>query len=174
MPYTYAEAGALRRIVRAIAGNAVVSALAAPTLHQLDKYVSRRTGGQKTVTAVLAGLPVVLLTTRGARTGEPRTCPLLGLIHDGRVVVIASNYGKRNHPAWYHNLRANPRAELIVHGATTPVVAREAEGAEREYLWAESLQYYPGWAAYERRAAPRRIPVLVLVPDKEHPTPGRR
>ena len=91
-------------------------------------------------------------------------------MHEGRVVVVASNYGKPQHPAWYHNLRADPHAELVVDGLPTRVVAHEADGAEREHLWREGLRYYPGWAAYERRAAPRRIPVLVLTPAADFTT----
>jgi len=80
--------------------------------------------------------------------------------------VIAANYGQDHHPAWYHNLRTNPHAMIVFDGAATPVLAHEAEGAERDRLWRDVLQIFPGYAVYERRAAPRRIPVLVLTPSR--------
>lgn len=82
--------------------------------------------------------------------------------------MIASNYGQSHYPAWYHNLRANPAATVVVGSTATPVLAREAEGSERDQLWGGVLRIFPGYAAYERRAAPRRIPVIVLPPN---PTP---
>ena len=171
MPTTYEQAGPLRRLVRATGRSALLSRVYARTLHHVDKPVHRLTRGRTTATALLSGLPVVLLTTRGARSGQPRTWPLLGLVHEGRLVVVASNYGSQHHPAWYHNLRADPRAEVVVDGVRSSVVAHEAEGAEREQLWREGLAYYPGWTAYERRAAPRRIPVLVLTPAQTTSAP---
>jgi deazaflavin-dependent oxidoreductase (nitroreductase family) len=105
-----------------------------------------------------------MLTTTGAKSGQPRSWPLLGLRDEDRIAVIAANYGQRHHPAWYHNLRANPRATVVVDGAATPVMARETEGIERDRLWRAALRIYPGYATYERRAAPRRIPIVVLTP----------
>ena len=165
MPSTYDEAPALQRAVRAAGRNAALSRLCARHLHHVDKAVHRLSRGRTTLTALVSGLPVVLLTTTGVRTGQPRTLPLLAVSSADRVVVIASNYGKPHHPAWYHNLRADPHAELVADGVTTRVVAHEAEGAERDQLWREALSFWPGWTTYERRAAPRRIPVLVLQPE---------
>ena len=112
----------------------------------------------------MTGLPVVMLTTVGVRSKRPRTLPLLGLPDGERTVVIASNYGQRRHPAWYLNLRADPEATITAGGVSRRVVAREAEGDERERLWRLGLAVYPGWAGYERRASNRRIPVMMLSP----------
>ena len=157
-----ARAGRWHRAVRSLAGTAVVARVYAPTLHLLDKAVHRVTGGRTTFASLVAGLPVFLLTTTGARTGAPRTWPLVAVPAGGRLAVIATNWGSRHHPAWYHNLRSDPHALAVVEGVAVPVRAREVEGEERDRLWRMGVQIYPGWAAYERRAAPRRIPVLVL------------
>jgi deazaflavin-dependent oxidoreductase (nitroreductase family) len=166
---TYEQAGVLRRFLRTTAATAPMSWFYARTLRRLDKCVHRITAGRMTFTGVVASLPVVMLTTTGAKSGQPRTWPLLGLRDEGRIVVVASSYGQDHHPAWYHNLRANPHAMVVVDGAATPVLAHEAEGGERDRLWRNALRIYPGYATYERRAAPRRIPVLVLTPTGASP-----
>jgi deazaflavin-dependent oxidoreductase (nitroreductase family) len=111
-----------------------------------------------------------MLTTTGARTGQQRTWPVIAVPDGDNLVVIASNRGQRHHPAWYHNLRAHPRATVTVGGVPRPVQAHEAIGNERERLWRRDLEVYPGRAAYERRAANRRIPVVVLAPASDTTT----
>jgi deazaflavin-dependent oxidoreductase (nitroreductase family) len=105
-----------------------------------------------------------MLATTGARSGRPRTVPVLGLPTADGLAVIASNYGQEHNPAWYHNLRANPEGEVAFGGATHRFHAREAQGDERARIWQEGLRVYPGWAHYERRATRRRISVFVLDP----------
>lgn len=139
--------------------------------HRVDRLVYRVTKGRATLTGPMSGRATVMLTTTGAGTGEPRTCPMLGLPDGDRVVVIASNYGRPRNPAWYHNLRAHPSATLVVPPhAPRRVRAREAEGAERDRLWALAVRSYPPWEHYVDRAAGRRIPVMVLEPDDPAPS----
>jgi deazaflavin-dependent oxidoreductase (nitroreductase family) len=90
--------------------------------------------------------------------------PLVGLPTPDGMAVIASNYGQRRHPAWYHNLRADLAAEIAVDGARSRVRAVEVEGERRARIWEQGLAIYPGWATYERRASNRRIAVFVLEP----------
>lgn len=164
MPTSYDHADAFRRFLRSAGASVAISWWNSRTLHKLDKAVHRITGSRVTFTGIAADLPIIMLTTTGARSGQPRTSPLLGLVDGDRVAVIASNYGQRHYPAWYHNLRANPRATIVLDGVVRPVQAREADAAERDRLWQAALRVYPGYAAYQRRAAPRRIPVVILVP----------
>jgi deazaflavin-dependent oxidoreductase (nitroreductase family) len=82
---------------------------------------------------------------------------------------MASNWGQRHHPAWYYNLRVHPTATVTVGGTSRRVRAHEASGDERERLWRWGLEVYPGYAAYERRAANRRIPVVVLASVSDKP-----
>jgi deazaflavin-dependent oxidoreductase (nitroreductase family) len=104
---------------------------------------------------------VVLLTTTGARSGRPRTVPLLALFDGDDVVLVASRGGHPRHPGWYLNLRANPRVSVTFRGRRRARLAREAEGAAREALWRKVVALYPGYADYQARTA-RRIPVIVL------------
>ncbi|MGE5635989.1 MAG: nitroreductase family deazaflavin-dependent oxidoreductase [Nocardioidaceae bacterium] len=124
----------------------------------------RLTRGRHTLASLVSGLPVVTLTTTGARSGEPRTVPVLGLPTPDGVAVIASNWGQRRHPDWYHNLRANPVGQITVGGVTRRFRAEEATGEERDRIWEEGLRIYPGWGQYEARASHRRFTVFVLRP----------
>jgi deazaflavin-dependent oxidoreductase (nitroreductase family) len=105
-----------------------------------------------------------MLTTTGARSGQPRTVPLLGIPMQGAVAIIASNFGQSHQPAWYHNLVAHPDAVVMIDGARRSVRAVEADDERRAQIWREGLRMYPGFGQYERRAGHRRIPVFVLEP----------
>lgn len=163
----YTEANPFHRFMRSFAAIRPVSWFFARTLHHIDRPVFQLTGGKHTFASLVTGLPVVMLTTAGAKSGKKRTLPLLGLPDGERTVVIASNYGQLQHPSWYYNLLAHPEAEISVHGETWRVVAHEAEGEERERLWRRGLRVYPGWSGYERRAGERGIPVIVLSPSHQ-------
>ncbi len=108
---------------------------------------------------------LLLLTTRGARSGEERTTPLMYHRDGERYVVVASKAGAPDNPAWYHNLRAHPVARVeVAAGAGTEtfeVTAGEAVGAERERMWADRVAIAPGFQDYQRKTS-RRIPVVVL------------
>jgi deazaflavin-dependent oxidoreductase (nitroreductase family) len=136
--------------------------LFARVMHHIDRPVYKLTGGRHTFASLASGLPVVMLTTTGARSGVQRTVPVLGLPTPDGLAVIASNYGQTHQPAWYHNLRANPEGHVTVDGLTRPFRATEAEGEMRARIWQEGLKIYPGWSQYERRAANRQIAVFVL------------
>jgi deazaflavin-dependent oxidoreductase (nitroreductase family) len=161
-PLTYGRANPVQRALRRFASSGPGSWLFARILHHIDRPVHRLTGGRHTFASLVSGLPVVMLTTTGARSGRPRSVPVLGLPTGDGLAVIASNYGQRRHPAWYHNLRSNPEGHVSVDGATHSFRAHEAEGEERARIWQEGLAVYPGWSQYERRAQNRRIAVFVL------------
>lgn len=110
------------------------------------------------------GQQVLLLETVGAKSGERRRTPLVYVTDDGHIVLIASKAGATRHPAWFHNLRANPRVKVLAPGRSGEYNAREAEGEERERLWREACDYYAGYDTYQDRAGSRRIPVVVLEP----------
>jgi deazaflavin-dependent oxidoreductase (nitroreductase family) len=161
---SYAEANAVQRGLRQLVASGPGSRVAARLLHRVDGPVFRATRGRHTLSSLVSGLPVVFLTTTGARSGQPRTVPLLGVPTAEGLAVIASNFGQARHPAWYHNLRANPEGELSVDGRRRRFRAVEAEGERRQRIWDEGLKLYPGWTTYERRAKDRRIVVFVLEP----------
>jgi len=107
------------------------------------------------------GMPVLLLTTTGRRSRQPRTTPLTYLDHDDAFVVFASCLGEPKHPAWWLNLQATPSATVQIGAQRIPVCAREAEGAERETLWQGVVAVAPDYDEYRQRTR-RRIPVVVL------------
>lgn len=128
---------------------------------RVDRKVMPATGGRVRMTM---GMPSALLTHKGARSGVVRTTPLVYFTDGGDVVFVASNGGAPKHPAWLHNIRANPEVEVSTDGRPEPYTAREAEGAERERLFAAACGMYPGYAIYQRRAEDRQIPVVVCSP----------
>jgi deazaflavin-dependent oxidoreductase (nitroreductase family) len=160
----YSEANSFQKTVRRFAASGPGSWVFARVLHHIDRPVYRLSGGRHTLASLLSGLPVVMLTTTGARSGASRSVPVLGFPTDDGLVVIASNYGQDRHPAWYYNLRANPEGEVEVAGARRPFRAVETEGEQRDRIWEQGLRVYPGWSTYERRASHRRIAVFVLGP----------
>jgi deazaflavin-dependent oxidoreductase (nitroreductase family) len=108
---------------------------------------------------------MLLLHTRGARSGQPRSTPLLYTRHGRGYVIVASKAGADHHPAWYHNPRAHPDAVTIeVGGRRIPVRPHQAEGAEREELWRLVNDNYNGYQLYQQRAGERIIPVVLLEP----------
>jgi deazaflavin-dependent oxidoreductase (nitroreductase family) len=163
-PFLYERANVFQRGLRRFAASGPGSWLFARVLHRVDRPVHRLTRGRATFASLLSGLPVVMLTTTGARSGRPRTVPVLGIPTPDGLAVIASNWGQRRGPAWEHNLRADPAASIAIGRQTRRVRAVEAEDERRERIWREGLQVYPGWSQYERRAGDRRIPVFVLEP----------
>jgi deazaflavin-dependent oxidoreductase (nitroreductase family) len=107
------------------------------------------------------GTTILLLTTRGRRSGEPRTMPLIHRTDGDRWVVVASKGGWPQNPAWFENLMAEPDAEIEVLGDRIPVRASVAEGAERERLWQLMTEVWPAYDEYQERTS-RQIPVVVL------------
>jgi deazaflavin-dependent oxidoreductase (nitroreductase family) len=167
---TYREANPIQRFMRWSAATGPISWFYRRVLHHVDRAVYRLTRGRHTLSSFVSGLPVVMLTTTGAKTGQQRTSPVLAVPDGVNLVVIASNWGQGHHPAWYHNLCADPAVTITVGGVSRPARAREATGEERERLWQRDVEIYPGRTVYERRATHRRIPVVVLAPvnDEVH------
>jgi deazaflavin-dependent oxidoreductase (nitroreductase family) len=158
------QATVLQRFNRRFASTPIGSWLFARLLQPLDAIFHRATGGRRTLSGLLAGLPTVWLTTTGARSGEPRTVPLIGLTTDRGLAVIASNFGQAHHPAWSHNLTAHPEASARVAGRELPVRAVVARGDRRAAIWRQAVALYPGYSVYARRASHRDIVIWMLEP----------
>ena len=126
----YDEANAFFRIMRRSAGWQPLLPLYERILPPADRFVFRVTGGRRTFIGLVTGLPALMVTTTGARSGSQRTHPVAYLGKDGDFVVIGANYGKRRNPQWYHNLRANPDAKVILSGSGScyDVRARQVTG----------------------------------------------
>lgn len=139
-----------RRLIRALWG--------------FHRWLYRATGGR--LGGRIVGMPVLLLTTMGRRTGRRHTTSLTYLPHGTNFVVIGSNAGAAKHPDWVLNLRADPRAIVQVRDHRMGVRAREAVGAERSQLWNRAIRSYSGYAVYQSRTA-RTIPVMILEPEAD-------
>jgi len=131
---------------------------------KLNAPVYRLSGGR--VGGKLGRAPILLLTTTGRKSGQPRTAPVLYLADGDRFVVINTNAGNAKTPAWSLNLRANPEAEVEVGRKRRKVRARLAEGEERAELWRRHMEQYAGWDYYESKLE-REIGVFVLEPRED-------
>jgi F420H(2)-dependent quinone reductase len=128
---------------------------------QVEEYEG--SGGTSGTTLRDTGLPVVIVTNRGAKTGAVRKTPLMRVEHEGRYAAIGSKGGAPQNPVWVYNLRKNPRVELRDGARTRPMTARELTGEERAAWWERAVAVYPPYADYQRRTE-RLIPVFVLEP----------
>ena len=165
------SATVLQRAVQKVASTRFGAWYFSKTLHLPDKALFKATGGRLTVPALLAGLPVMMLTTTGAKTGNPRTMPLLGIPVGEDLAVIGSNYGQRNTPGWVYNLEADPSATVGYQDRSVEVVARRADAAETDRIFDLASAVYPGYTKYRGRADHRVIRVFVLETDTHGVSP---
>jgi deazaflavin-dependent oxidoreductase (nitroreductase family) len=126
---------------------------------QAEKYAE--SGGA--VAADLNGMPIILLTTVGAKTGKLRKTPLMRVEHDGEYACVASLGGAPKNPVWYYNIAKNPRVELQDGSVTRDYDAREVFGDEKAVWWERAVEAYPDYADYQTKTD-RQIPVFVLTP----------
>ncbi|HEX9332799.1 MAG TPA: nitroreductase family deazaflavin-dependent oxidoreductase [Anaerolineales bacterium] len=124
-------------------------------------FLYRLTGGK--FGNQVQGLPVLLLTTIGRRTGKKRITPLGYLEHDGSYVITATNAGFDTHPAWFHNLKSHPQVALQIGDKQLTAIAELADPTLRQQLWAKFVERAPGYGAYEKRTT-REIPIVLLRP----------
>ncbi len=133
------------------------------------KYMSRanawlyRKSGGRIGGKFFEGTDVCLLTTKGRKSGQPRTVPLLYLRDGERVVVVASKGGSDKHPLWYLNVEADPAVTVQIGGDVQSMTARTAEPDEKAAIWPQLVEYYSGYQDYQD-VSPRDIPVVILEP----------
>ena len=120
-------------------------------------------GGTKGTTLLDTGLPVIILTTRGAKSGKIRKTPLMRVEHDGLYAVVASQGGAPKHPVWYFNVQSDPHVELQDGPGRQDMTAREVTGEEKAQWWERAVAAYPPYADYQKETD-REIPVFVLEP----------
>ena len=168
--YRYPERNALRRGVVRLAATPPVSWFSARVLPVLDRQLLRFTGGRTSLSEIAAGTPVIILTTRGARSGEPRTSHLLGIPVGDTLALIGTNFAEARTPSWVHNLLDHPRATVSYRGSQVGVTAREVTGAEYEQVFAAAALLYPGYRVYRTRLTDRVPRVFVLQADINPPS----
>ncbi|MEU1039354.1 nitroreductase family deazaflavin-dependent oxidoreductase [Streptomyces sp. NPDC005551] len=128
---------------------------------QVELYES--SGGTRGTTLGDTGLPVIILTTKGARSGKIRKTPLMRVEHDGSYAAVASLGGAPKHPVWYHNVKSDPHVSLQDGPAHHDLTAREVTGEEKALWWERAVAAYPAYAEYQEKTD-REIPVFVLEP----------
>jgi deazaflavin-dependent oxidoreductase (nitroreductase family) len=137
-------------------------------LYRVDRALYRVSGGRMSL--LHAGsrhlLPTMLLTTRGRKSGKRRTAPVVYLEDGDRLFVMASNYGRDNHPAWSLNLLANPEAEVQVDRRRRRVRARQATEEEKRRMWPRQIALWPPWESYRERT-PRDFRAFFLEPVEQ-------
>ena len=131
---------------------------------QVEAY--ERSGGREANTLRDTGLPIIVVTTRGNKSGKIRKTPLMRVEHDGEYALVASRGGAPTHPVWYHNLKADSDAVTIQDGEKPfDVTVREVDGDERAQWWERAVAAYPPYAQYQVKTT-RRIPVFVASPKR--------
>lgn len=128
-----------------------------------DQLIAEIRAHGHAVTGIYVGRQALVLTTTGARSGEPRVSPLAYSMDGGRYVVTASRGGSPRHPSWYVNLVADPIVTIEVDGQAIQARATTADGPEREHLWAQHIALHPGIGPYAEMTS-REIPIVVLDP----------
>lgn len=127
--------------------------------NQVDEYES--SGGTRG--NMMRDMPVIILTSRGARSGKLRKTPLMRVEHDGSYAVVASKGGAPENPVWYYNLVADPQVQLQDGPARVDMVARELHGDEKAEWWKRAVAAYPDYDDYQKKTK-RQIPVFLLEP----------
>jgi deazaflavin-dependent oxidoreductase (nitroreductase family) len=160
--YERSAQNVVQRWVVTLVSTRPVSALSRRLLPSVDRFLLRVTAGRSTMTSLASGLPVLWLTTVGARSGEKRTVPLLGFPVGDDLAVLGTHFGSRSTPGWVHNLEADPTATVGYRGKLAPVQARPADPHQTDVVWDLAADAYPGYAQYAERATHRMIRVFVL------------
>ncbi len=149
----------LHRISGTVKRNVLKIRLLIRLFSWIHRVVYRLSGGR--VGFQLFGAPVLLLTTKGRKTGKARTSPLLYLEESSNWVVVGSNAGDDRHPTWWLNLKAHPVATVQIGNTVKPVRAREASEEEKSLLWPRFVDMYSDYETYRQRTT-RKIPVVIL------------
>lgn len=152
----------VQRWTIALVSTRPVSAMNRRILPSIDRWVLRMTGGRSTLTSLGSGLPVIWLSTIGARSKERRTVPLLAFPVAGHLAILGTHFGSKSTPGWVHNLEAEPMAEVEYRERQARVQARPADPDESAAVWDLAATAYPGYRHYAGRAAHRVIRVFVL------------
>jgi deazaflavin-dependent oxidoreductase (nitroreductase family) len=152
-----------QRLIVAVVSSKLGAAISRKVMHRFDRPMLRLTRGRF---SFVSAYPTLLPTTKGARSGRPRTVPLLFVRTAGGIAVIGTRFGSTRHPGWYHNLRAHPEATLQIDGVLGAYLARVADETERAEIWERAVRMYSGYERYAARAR-RTIPVMILHPMPE-------
>lgn len=160
--YEHRQPNKAQAAVQTVASSKLGAWAFSKTVRHLDDAVTRMTHGRHTVPELLAGLPVLDLTTTGRKSGQPRTSHLISVPIGADLALLGTNFGQARTPAWVLNLEADPTAAVRYRDVTLPVRARPATEDERAEVMARSVGIYGGYEKYEKRITGREVRVFVL------------
>jgi deazaflavin-dependent oxidoreductase (nitroreductase family) len=160
--YRFRRPNAFQRANQAFGASRAGGWVFSRVLRHVDRGVQRVTGGRATGPELLAGLPVLELTTAGRRSGLPRTSFLIAIPCGGSLALLGTNFGQASTPAWVLNLEARPEATVTYRGTSVPVVARLATPEQHEEVLTASEPLYPGYVRYRQRITDRRLRIFLL------------
>jgi deazaflavin-dependent oxidoreductase (nitroreductase family) len=160
--YEHSPPNVVQRGMQAFASTSFGAKLFSKTITAVDRVVFKLSKGRTTVPEILAGLPVVMVTTTGRKSGQPRTSPLVAVPVGDDLALVGTNFGQKDTPGWVFNLEADPAATVELRGTTVPVRARPATDAERERVFEAAGAIYPGYDKYQQRITGRTIRIFVL------------
>ena len=164
--YAHKKPNPFQRAMQAFASSKPGAWWFSKVLRHLDDLVGKVSKGRTTVPELLAGLPVVDVTTTGRRSGQRRTSHLISVPHNGSLALIGTNFGQPGTPAWVLNLEADPHAHVRYKSRSLDVVARAADDVESAEVFARSREVYAGYTKYLSRISGRRVRVFILEPAR--------
>jgi deazaflavin-dependent oxidoreductase (nitroreductase family) len=162
--YTYRTPNAFQRAMQAFGSTRFGAWFFSKTLRRMDRAMHALTKGRTSTPEVLAGLPVIRVTTTGRRSGAPRTSPLIAPPIGDTLALVGTNFGQHDTPSWVHNLEADPKASVEYRNTTLDVRARPATDDEAAEIWARSATIYGGYQKYQQRISGRTVRLFVLEP----------
>ena len=160
--YSVKTPNAAQRAVQRLASTKPVAWVYQKMFYPIDRMLYRKSGGRVTVPSLMLGLPVIMLTTTGARSGQPRTMPLVGIPMGDALAILGTNFGQKPTPGWVYNLRADPTATVEYRGASVEVVARLATASETDDAFALAAKVYPAYNEYRDRIEGREVSAFIL------------
>jgi len=160
--YEIKPSNAAQRAMQQVASSRPGAWVFSKVLHHADRRLNKLSKGRYTVPTIVAGLPVVMVTTTGARSGQARTMPLLAIPVGDDLAVIGTNFGQTSTPGWVYNLEADPHATVAYRDRQVDVVARPATGEEFDAALSAAAKVYPGYDKYRERISGRQVRVFVL------------
>jgi deazaflavin-dependent oxidoreductase (nitroreductase family) len=162
--YSMPEPNRLQRLIQGVASSRLGGSILSRTLMPVDMFLGRLSGAGTSVPGILAGLPVVTVTTIGRRSGQERQVALLAIPFQDTLALIGTNWGRAKTPGWVLNLENQPLARIEYKGTTCAVAARAVEGAEHSEVMTVAARHYRGYLEYQRRITNRPIRIFSLHP----------
>ena len=162
--YAHKPPNAVQRVGQAFGSTRGGAWLFSKILAPVDRVVFKLSKGRTSAPALLAGLPVMMVTTTGRKSGQPRATPLIAVPVGDSLALVGTNFGQTSTPGWVFNLEAEPRLSVAFRDRHHELAVRPADDEERSEVWANAAGVYGGYDKYQTRITGRSIRIFVLEP----------